>query len=174
MDSIENPHSLKIPVPDTCPGCNCPWEEGTCPRCGLSIEDVRGLLKRGCAAYENAKAAAFAGDFRAARLHLAGVRASGIAILTEHPAVIRLAELCAEMPLSLDAETPTIATVDVATGETSLVPEPTREPDKEAFPPWFLPLAVGGSIVALGVALLALVIAIAVLILIVFLLIHKK
>jgi hypothetical protein len=147
--------AMEVDVPDTCPGCNCSWTDGSCPRCGLTQEDVVGLLQRGCTAYEHARAAALAGDFPLARLHLATVRSCGVATLVEHPAVKRLIELCAHPPLP--------GMLPIA----ERLPLETTKPD-DKMPTWLLPLTVGGSAFGLAawcVALLALLLSLIALVL---------
>ena len=68
---------------------------GDCPRCGVSQVDVAALLRQGCAVYERARAAAAAGRYAEANLHLTELRRVAIPALLECPAVRRLTELCA-------------------------------------------------------------------------------
>lgn len=82
--------------PDVCPACNDPWSaSGQCSRCGLLLTDALDLIRLGCAAFARARDAAQGGRFAEAREYLAVVRSCGMRSVYGHPAVERLAELCA-------------------------------------------------------------------------------
>ncbi|MDX1933717.1 MAG: hypothetical protein SFU56_14055 [Capsulimonadales bacterium] len=140
---------LEIPIPEACPVCGVAWAEGVCARCGLTREDIVGLLRRGCDAYVAARTAARQGDFAGARRLLHEVRRSGIPALSEHPAVLRLAELCADPFLVPDDDMP-------AKGD-SVIPAATATPAGESggLPAWLTPFAVGGSLFGLAAFVMA-------------------
>ena len=174
-DTPDTP-TLLLDLPVQCPACHIEWEGKTCVRCGMTQSDVRGLLQQGCMAYENARALALSGDFRAACLHLGTVRRCGIAALTEHPAVQQLTELCVNGLVLQAAPLSTDLIEDVTRNAPPKATANTENNPFSSAPAWLLPLLVGGGVlgaVAVFVALLALLLAFVTLVLIVMLFLRR-